>query len=50
MTAPPATDAPADAPVLHRTVIEPPSGWQETARPVLDDEAFAALDARLAWG
>ena len=29
---------------------EPPSGWQETARPVLDDEAFAALDARLAWG
>ena len=34
MTAPPGTEVPADAPsrdappVLHRTVIEPPSGWQ----------------------
>jgi lipopolysaccharide transport system permease protein len=33
MTAPPETEVPADAPprdppVLHRTVIEPPSGWQ----------------------
>ena len=27
---------------------EPPAGWRESARPVLDDEAFAALEAGLA--
>ena len=26
---------------------EPPADWRETARPVLDDEAFAALDQSL---
>ena len=27
---------------------EPPTGWQETARPVIDDVAFAALEANTA--
>jgi len=26
---------------------EPPSGWQQIARPVIDDEAFSNLEARL---
>ena len=27
---------------------EPPTGWRESARPVLDDEAFSTLELRLA--
>jgi hypothetical protein len=26
------------------TLPEPPAGWRESARPVLDDAAFASLD------